>query len=497
MVADSTTGRAKRRSRPHAAKHPVFRSVKLLGLLTATTLIVALIAFGALTWRGIVHFSPLQQHIEALTRLQQTGLRLEALTIRGLKGDGSLEPEIRAAGEAVATVMATGGFLSPATPERLAKIRATLAQPGDDPRSALFDAVKLVRQVLAAETSRHETLLGEGRRDLTLEFTMIGAAVLVLGGLGMLTLFRMRGHVFGPLNTLEQLLDLLARREYSLARTENVDPIVRPLTASYNHLVSRLITLEKENARHRDTLEREVRTATGALLEQQRELAVAERLAATGEIAARIAHELRNPLAGMQMALANIRVECGDRQDVVGRLDLVIDELRRVTGLLNGLLDQSRTSAETAVDLDIDRTVEDLFAILRYQIPGRIALRRDIPDNLVCRLPRDRLRQMLLNLALNSAAAIGERDGVITIGAALTADETLKLTVTDNGPGFPQDMLRDGVGTFRSLRPGGTGLGLSIVSRHLRNLEGGMELRNLKPHGACVTLTLPCKGSNV
>jgi len=481
---------------PHrASRFLVFRSVKLLAVLTAGTLVVALIVFGGITWRGLQHFGPLQKHIEALTRLQQTGLRLEELTIEGLRNGSLSQARVEGVRQRISAAIASDGYLAPKTPQQLTRIESTLSGFGNDARPALLSAVAHLREVLTAETSAHAQLLNEVRYGLALEFALIGAAVLVLSSLGLLMLARVRRRVFGPLNTLEQLLALLAKRDYSLAPVENVDPIVQPLTSSYNHLVNRLIELEAENARHRDTLEQEVRTATGALLEQQRSLATAERLAAAGEVAARIAHELRNPLAGMQMALTNIRAECGDRQDVVQRLDLVIDELRRITGLLNGLLDQSRTTPERLVELPLSRTVEELLAILRYQIPKSIRLSRDIPDDLVCLLPRDRLRQVLLNLVLNSSEAIGECSGTITVRAA-TTDNLLALTVCDDGPGFPPDLLRDGIGPFRTGRPGGTGLGLSIVSRHVRNLDGRVELSNLEPHGACVKLILPCRGSN-
>jgi signal transduction histidine kinase len=474
---------------------PVFRSVKLLVLLTACTMLLALLVFGVITWRGMQHFGPIQQHTDSLTRLQQAGLRLEELTIRGFNGDKADAKEIDSLRRDLAVIAGRDVYLAPQTPQQLAAVETALSHLNGDRQAALFSAVTRIRRVLAAETAAHGRLLDDVRHDLILEFTGIGGAVLLLGGLGMLTLVRMRRRIFGPLNTLEQLLVLLAKRDYSLAVLENVDPIVQPLTASYNHLVNRLVELEAENARHRDTLQQEVSTATDALLEQQRNLAAAERLAATGEIAARIAHELRNPLAGMQMALTNIRTECSDRPDVVRRLDLVIDELRRVTGLLNGLLDQSRSKPESAVDLNLARTVEELLAILRYQIPKQVRLRRQIPDDLVCHLPKDRLRQVLLNLVLNSAEVIGESAGTITLRAA-TAGDTLELSVSDDGPGFPAVLLREGIGPFRSGRPGGTGLGLSIVARHIRNLDGRIELSNLKPHGACVTLTLPCRGAS-
>lgn len=478
-----------------APKHLVLRSVKVPATLVVGLLVLALAAFGVIAWRGLQHLDPVHNHLKVLTRLQETGLRLEELTVKGMNGT-RLSPEmLEPLSREIASVAALDGYLAPDTAERLGAAQTALSDPALAPKQALLTALKQMRKVQRDETRVHDELLTQVRHDMILEFSAAGTAVVLFGGVGLLTLVAARKRIFRPLATLEHLLALLAKRGYSFAPTEDVDPIVLPLTTSYNELVKRLIDLEEENARYRESLEQEIRAVTTALLEQHRSLAAAERLAATGEVAARIAHELRNPLAGMQMALSNIRTECRDRQDLVGRLDFVIDELRRVTGLLNGLLDQSRITPEPNVDLPIAKVVGELLSIIRYQIPRQIELSKEIPDDLVCHLPRDRFRQMLLNLVLNSAEAIGDRPGTIMIVASV-ADGMMNLTVTDDGPGFPGEFLSEGVGTFRTHRPGGTGLGLSIVSRLVRNLEGRMELSNVAPHGACVGLVLPCRGAH-
>lgn len=479
---------------PETTKHLVFRSVTLAAVLAACTLLAALVGFGVVGWRGIHHLEPVERHLAALTRLQQASTDLEELTIEGLDDGGLSQPRVEALRQELASMSALPDFLAPDTPRELAAAEAALSGADERPGS-LMTTVERIRGALAAEVIAHGALLEQVRGDLISEFSVSAAAVLTLSGLGVLTLLLMRRRVFEPLNTLEQLLSLLAKQDYSLAPTEGIDPLVKPLTTSYNRLVNRLMELEEENARHRDTLEHEVRTVTETLLEQHRNLATAERLAATGEMAARIAHELRNPLAGMQMALSNIRAEFADRTDVVQRMDLVIDELRRVTGLLNGLLDQSRITAEPAVDVPVAGIVGDLLAVLRYQIPKHIELDENIPADLVCRLPKDRFRQVLLNLILNSAQAIGEESGRISVRAA-AGDGKLEISVSDSGPGFPQSLLDQGIGLFRSNRPGGIGLGLSIVSRLVSNLDGSILLTNLEPHGACVRLTLPCGGAH-
>jgi signal transduction histidine kinase len=232
-----------------------------------------------------------------------------------------------------------------------------------------------------------------------------------------------------------------------------------------------------------------VRSATGALLEQQRSLARAQRSAAVGEMAASLAHELRNPLAGIQMACHNLRRDLRN-PDHIERLDLVNAELQRLTQLLNDILSKGRQVPEPASEISLARSVAELLTLLRYQIAESIHLEQQISEDLHCCLPPGGLRQALLNLVINAAQALQECEGIITVGAERHGDE-LYLWVSDDGPGFPAALLNGGLQTFASWRPGGTGLGLSMVRRFARNLGGELKLANRDAHGAMAIIHVP------
>jgi signal transduction histidine kinase len=296
--------------------------------------------------------------------------------------------------------------------------------------------------------------------------------------------------VFRPIGDLRVFLSRLAEGDFAPASLEGVDPLVRPLFENYNRMLRRLEQLEQTSRERTVSLEQEVRAATQALLRQQQSLARAERLAAAGEVSAALAHELRNPLAGMHVTLANLRNEVTD-EDTGARLDLVISELQRVTRLLNGLLQQSSHLPEVPRDIDVARLVRELCALLRYQISGNVELVARVEEGLRCRLPEDGVRQAVLNLVLNSVAALGERTGTIFIEAE-RRDGSLQLRVSDDGPGFPAELLSSGIRPFRTFRESGTGLGLAIANRFARDHGGELKIANRTPHGACATITLPC-----
>jgi signal transduction histidine kinase len=134
--------------------------------------------------------------------------------------------------------------------------------------------------------------------------------------------------------------------------------------------------------------------------------------------------------------------------------------------------------------------IDEFLILVRYQVPTGIVLQQQVSADLVCLLPVAGLRQALLNLVLNAVQALGDR-GQVTV-AAEREGAGLVLTVSDDGPGFPPERLQVGVRPFATGRADGTGLGLAMVRRFTRDHDGELELNNLEPHGARVSLRLPC-----
>lgn len=476
-------------------KSLLFRSVWLPIAIAAVFLSVSLGALLVTSWNSAHRLQPVSRHMEQLSRLQETGLNLQEALVGYLAGNRPIAPEkLATLRREVDGIIALNSHLVPSSPTLLREAQLVLGQLASDPRDALVAVLAQIRRVLAQETVAHGELVADVNRAAELEFDIVVATIIVLPLLALLTLFLIRKRVLMPLSDLGRLLSKLGQRDYAPMPAEDVDPMLEPLVSNYNKLVVRLAQLEHENAGRQETLEQQVRAAAEALLEQQRTLAAAERLAAVGEVAARIAHELRNPLAGMQVTLSNLRSDVGDREHAE-RLDLVITELRRTTGLLNGLLDGARHTPEPLSDIDLAEDASGLLALAQYHIPANVRIDCQIPDGLNCRLPRDRIKQALLNLVLNAAQAIGDQEGLITVSAR-GEDGMLELAVRDDGPGFPQAVLEAGSRPFVTGRKHGTGLGLAIVMRLARDLGGELRLANRQPHGACVELRLPCGVNN-
>ncbi|SMG65715.1 protein containing ATP-binding region, ATPase-like domains [methanotrophic bacterial endosymbiont of Bathymodiolus sp.] len=258
---------------------------------------------------------------------------------------------------------------------------------------------------------------------------------------------------------------------------------------NYNRLVTRLSELEQEHQLHTHTLEKEVRSATHTLLEQSHTLARADRLAAVGELAASTAHELRNPLAGIQVALENMLQDCND-EDLNERLQMVKSEINRLTGRLNDLLAFSRQTPEKAKNIDLYVLINELMTLVNYQVKENISLQYQVEENTRAFLPENELRQALLNLLLNAIQSIGSQTGSVNLQAKLQ-DNKLIIKISDTGAAFPDALLEQGIRPFASYKDKGTGLGLPMVQRFAKSYGGTLELKNDSQGYACASLILP------
>ncbi len=472
---------------------PIFyRPAQLRGLAFLGLLLLALAILGGMIGRNVHHFETVFSYVNYSHRIQNVSVGLQQSLIEYLTeavSDSYPEALTKTLGDMDA-LMTDNRYLSAETRSSLETVRAMLIDlsvlKNEEKHSRLVSALKLMSETLDNEALQREQLLEDISLDTQTELYMalaIFTAILVVAGLFL------RYRILHPLNELGELLQHLTEENFTPITTDHLDPLLLPVFISYNEMVKHLAELEETNRLHAQSLQHEVRLATQALLEQQYSLARADRLAAIGEVAAELAHEIRNPLAGIQMAFNNLRREIDDSGQLE-RLDLINAELKRMARLLNDMLGQSRHTPELATAFDVQSLIRDLVALARYQIAETIQLEIDSPKPLPVYLPESGIRQVLLNLILNAAEALEGRAGTICIKAS-AGQQGLRIDVQDNGIGFSKDMLEHGIRPFRTSRQRGTGLGLAMVQRFVKDLGGTINLTNQPTHGACVSLVLP------
>lgn len=229
------------------------------------------------------------------------------------------------------------------------------------------------------------------------------------------------------------------------------------------------------------------------LQQRETELLRSEQLARVGQLAAGMAHELRNPLTPMKM-LVQAALERDDGAGLRGRsLEVVNDEIARLESSIQSFLDFARPPVpqRTPTDLrEIVRATADLVSA-RAATQG-VSIRIDTPDTpAIADVDGGQIRQLLLNLLLNALDAQprgGRIDATVTAG-----DGGWTISVRDHGPGVPAEMLPSVFEPFVTDKETGTGLGLTISSRIAAAHGGSLDVHNAAEGGAEFVLRIPAE----
>ena len=477
-------------------KSLLLRPTQLVALVFVLVLTLALGALSLFTWLDFKRIESIRAHVNRTSLLQESlGVLKDVQLQVATRGSSPDRGKLEVVRSDLAQIPIKGGPVRSYTRERLDRLDRLLTQAETQPQAALPPTLALLGEMLERENRIQLELLDTVYDNTKLESQLALAALVGFPTLVLLALWALRQRVFRPIGDLKNFLSRLANGDFTPVALTHIDPLLLPLFQNYNQMVNRLEQLEQANRQRTMSLEQEVRAATQALLQQQQTLSRAERLAAAGEVSATLAHELRNPIAGIQLSLENMRCEIADVA-LAERMDTVIAELQRLTRLLNGLLQQSSHVPEPRRTVSVHRLLQELATLIRYQLPSHVRLTTRAPEDLRCRVPEDGIRQALLNLVLNSVAVIGDTPGTVIIDVEYR-EGALSIEVLDDGPGFPEVLLSGGIRPFVTSRESGTGLGLAIVRRFARDLGGELAIANRAPQGACVTLTLPCAREDV
>jgi signal transduction histidine kinase len=228
----------------------------------------------------------------------------------------------------------------------------------------------------------------------------------------------------------------------------------------------------------------------------ERSLAHAEKLAAIGETAARIAHEIRNPVtAARSLAQQMVREPASPLNAEAATV--ILEQLERVERQVRELLRFARREDLHAEPVDLGALVQHTLAELQARLDAaQVQVSLDIADGVVARADRERLRQVLVNLVENGAEALAAVPAPRTLAVSLAAvNGSARLRVADNGPGVPADALPRLFEPFFSCKPGGTGLGLAIVRRTVDAHGGRVRAESAAGAGAAFEVELPLGGA--
>jgi two-component system sensor histidine kinase HydH len=227
------------------------------------------------------------------------------------------------------------------------------------------------------------------------------------------------------------------------------------------------------------------------------EMARGERLATVGNLAAAVAHEIRNPLSAVSMGLQRLRAEFepAEREEYLRMVDLVQGEVRRLNGIVEEFLSLARPIRLSLGPVPVADLVGEVGQLIEPQARAAgIVVEQEIPAPLgEVAADRDRLKQVLLNLVLNAIEAM-PAGGRLTLGATISGSAPV-LTVADTGSGIAPELLPRVFEPYVTTKTRGLGLGLAIARRIVEAHGGRIEAESRAGQGTRFRITLPREGA--
>jgi len=232
---------------------------------------------------------------------------------------------------------------------------------------------------------------------------------------------------------------------------------------------------------------------------EEKKLQRANQLALVGEMAAGLAHEIKNPLAGIKVSLEVLAEELPLNNEDQELFHQIINETFRVEKLLKGLLNYARPAKLNYSTFDLhkllDNAVKSVSLARKNSAQHTVEFINHYPtEPLDIEADSAQLQQVFLNILLNAIEEMIE-GGEIEISTHLINEEKIQIAISDTGPGIQENRLNDIFLPFNTRKSKGTGLGLAICKRIAEDHNGSIEANNNDSVGATFTVILPLKQS--
>ncbi len=304
--------------------------------------------------------------------------------------------------------------------------------------------------------------------------TLIMVALGVLAFSVFISFFWSRG-LTQPIQNLYKATLQVASGQFDISIPTQSNDEIGVLGNSFNRM-----------ARELQARELDLRSAQDALVQS-------EKMAAFGQLGAGIAHEVKNPLAGI-LGYTQLALRKADKESELARqLKIIEKETKRCKTIIENLMKFSRQEKAEKTPTNLNQVVEDAVAIVDHQLTlNKVKIEKTLSNN----LPElhgngNQLQQVLMNLMINAQQAMPD-GGVVQISTQVT-DKNIEVLVKDNGPGMPKAVQDKIFEPFFTTKPvgKGTGLGLSVSYGIVKDHAGNIFLESEVGKGTQFTLSFP------
>ncbi|MDQ5915048.1 MAG: hypothetical protein QG584_939 [Pseudomonadota bacterium] len=347
------------------------------------------------------------------------------------------------------------------------------------------------------EAERHRAEVESGRAYLESILANLSAGVLVFD-----RDFRLRNVNEGALNILEDgFTGLISELVDAWPRQQVLGQAIRAGFAGRGGEWHSQIELERTNGMPQVLLLRgsKLPEASGGgyvvVFDDVTRLIAAQRSAAWGEVARRLAHEIKNPLTPIQLSAERLQMKLADKL-LDGEVEFlnrstqtIINQVQAMKRMVDDFRDYARMPAPEVAPLDINGLVDEVLGLYETShATVDVRLDPDLPPVLG---DATQMRQIVHNLLRNAEDAQEGKDGACIEISTRRIGERAELCVADAGPGFPPEIMARVFEPYVTTKAKGTGLGLAIVKKIVDEHYGSIDITNRQPGGAQVCIRLP------
>jgi two-component system NtrC family sensor kinase len=330
---------------------------------------------------------------------------------------------------------------------------------------------------------------------------LLFAGVLLVGGLFGIAISGYIGNLLSrPIRELKGLVQRFSAGERDLRIETSSGDEIGELAEEFNTMTAALRQREYAIIQLNKNLEAKVQERTAELeeknqllLKTQGELVKAEKLAAVGELAAGVAHEINNPMAIIRGNAEILLMELQPGHQSREEAEIIARQVVRVEGIVGNLLSFARHQRKSLKKVALDQLFEEILQQVKHHVPLE-------KIEVVCEYgmgttkvegDENQLRQVFTNLIVNAVQSM-EHGGILTVRTVVNRDAaSCRAEICDTGNGIPPEQVKDIFTPFFTTRESGTGLGLSVSYGIVKNHGGKIAVRSEPGRGSMFTVTLP------
>jgi signal transduction histidine kinase len=239
-------------------------------------------------------------------------------------------------------------------------------------------------------------------------------------------------------------------------------------------------------------MEEKIQKTTADLRKTEAQLIRSEKLAALGQLAAGIAHEIRNPLTSINILIHSLTENLPSENSHWEDLKVIEEEIHRINEIVDQFLRFAKPLPPILEKAEIIPIFEETLHLLRPQIERlRISVQKDFRSLPPVIIDKEQMKQVILNLLMNTIQAMPEGGRLGLSGQVSRDDQWIQLSIQDSGIGIPPEDMNKLFDPFFSTKEGGIGLGLSIAHRIIDQHHGKIEVESTPGKGTLFTLWLP------